>query len=129
MNGLAKVLENCKKLYFLNLTCCDHINKEDLVSLFTIKNTLCEVYIDSHDTLDTQSAKSILESTFKHRPDESQGGLIKEKIQKLIVVGCNNLVDHQLIEKHLNDNENSYFVEYNGLFMRGELFMRCVYVL
>ena len=50
-----------------------------------------------------------MESTFKHRPDESQGGLNKEKIQKLCVFNCQN-VDHDAIKAYLRENKDCYVV-------------------
>ena len=68
------------------------------------------MHLSKHDKLDTESVISILESTFKNRPDESQGGLIEEKIQKLHIFGCQN-VDFRTFLKHLHDNKNSYVVK------------------
>ena len=66
---------------------------------------------NEHDTLNTESVISILENTFKYRPDESQDGLIKEKIQKLTLYLCPN-VNHFAVRKYLRDNKDCYIVKY-----------------
>ena len=113
--GLQAVITNCPNLYYLRLSRWNRINKQDLVSLFEIKNNLTQITICYHNTLDTESVISILESTFKHRPDESQGpggGSIKEKIQNFKVYECSN-VNHNKIKQYLRDNQDCYVVKYN----------------
>ena len=80
--------------------------------LFEIPNSLNRVEINFHDTLDTKSVISIFESTFKNRLNESQGGLIKEKILELILCDCPN-VNHEAIDTYLTDNQDNYDVKYN----------------
>ena len=98
----------------------------------------------THLTLDTESVISILENTFKNRPDESQGGLIEENVQSLSLSVCPN-VDVAAIKQHLANNQGSYVVEiclsgeeYLNLLiptsMQGDAnesrrFVDCVYVL
>ena len=112
VDGLRAIFTNCSELRSILLWDCCHISKEDLVSLFEIKNKLMQVDLFNHNNLDAESVISILESTFKHRPDESQGGLIKEKIQMLYVGLCPN-VNHDKVEQYLRDNDDCYVVKYN----------------
>ena len=106
VKALSAFIENCPNLNLLSLSEAHHINKQELVSLFEIKNNLKKVYLRCHNTV-----ISILESTFKHRPDESQGGLIKEKSQKLNAYDCDN-VEYTAIRKYLRDNKDCYVVSF-----------------
>ena len=109
--GLSAIILTKSELIHLTFTGINHIHKEDLVSLFRTKNKLTQIYLWAHNTLDTESVISILESTFKYRPDESQDGLIEEKIQKNRINCCAN-VNHNTIKKYLNDNKDCYVVKF-----------------
>ena len=131
VKGLTEIVKNCSRLFCLDFWFIDHISKEDLVSLFQIKNKLINVYLFGHTTLNSESVISILESTFKYRPDESQNGLIKEKIQKLIIGGCSN-VGNSAIQTYLRDNKDCFVVKYNGNQLCAHkvklLIVRCVHM-
>jgi hypothetical protein len=82
------------------------------VSLFQIRHNITHLTFELHYSLDTESVISILESTFKYRPDESQGGLIEEKIQMLRLFDCYN-VNHSVVRQYLSDNADCYVVKYD----------------
>ena len=75
------------------------------------KKKLTFVILGDNNTIDTESVISILKSTFKNRPDDSQGGLIEEKIQKMQMCKCPK-VDQTVVKAYLRDNKNSYVVDY-----------------